>query len=230
MAILKGLMGGGGKEPKEVLASLSMLDRNKVPIRMEIENSTIHFNTRLSIRSATVVVAKPLNLAGSLTKGGTVRFKVPDSTGKEIRMEVLTPHFNLTSGNPVFLCKVPIAFAEENLRGAMRYNTSKFTNVIMTMPNAQDKFRIVDLSEGGCKIYVPSKEAREKFLIGHAINGPQISLGTKVSVTLKALIPRNHRGQAVGCQLEVANEGSSRKYLLHLISSLEKAISEEFRA
>lgn len=229
MAIFKHLMGGGAKEPKAVLASLNMLDRNKIPIRMEIENSTINFNTRLSIRSATVVVAKPTHLSGELAKGGTVRFKIPDSEGKEIRMEVLTPHFNLTSGNPVFLCKVPTAFAAGNLRGALRYNTSKFTNVVLTMPPNQAQFRIIDLSEGGCKIYVPGQLARETFPIGSPIAAARITLGTKVTVVLDTLTPRNHRGQAVGCQLTVAKEGTSRKYLVHLITSLEKLITDQFQ-
>ena len=230
MAILKHLMRGRAKEPKAVMASLNMLDRNKIPVRMEIENSTINFHTRLSIRSATVVVAKPGNLSGALSKGGTVRFKIPDSEGKEIRMEVLTPHFNLTSGSPVFLCKVPTAFAQGNLRGALRYNTSKFTNVILTMPPNQAQFRIIDLSESGCKIYVPSQEAREIFPIGSPIASVRITLGTKVTVVLDTLTPRNHRGQAVGCQLMVSKEGPSRKYLVHLITSLEKMITDQFQS
>lgn len=229
MAILKNLMGGKAKEHKAVMSSLNMLDRNKIPVRMEIENSTVNFPTRLSIRSATVVVAKPTNLSGALTKGGTVRFKIPDSEGKEIRMEVLTPHFNLTSGNPVFLCKVPTEFAEGDLRGAMRYNTSKFTNVILTMPPNQAQFRIIDLSEGGCKIYVPGQAARETFPIGSPIAAVRITLGTKVTVVLDALTPRNHRGQAVGCSLTVSNEGTSKKYLVHLITSLEKMITDQFQ-
>ncbi|MEE8436127.1 MAG: hypothetical protein V3S64_15175, partial [bacterium] len=195
-----------------------------------IENSTINFPTRLSVRSATVVVAKPAHLSGALTKGGTVRFKIPDSEGKEIRMEVLTPHFNLTSGNPVFLCKVPTVFAEGNLRGAMRYNTSKFTNVVLTMPPNQSQFRIVDLSEGGCKIYVPGQLARETFPIGASIAAVRITLGTKVTVVLDSLTPRNHRGQTVGCSLTVSDQGTSKKYLTHLINSLEKMITEQFQA
>lgn len=229
MAILKKLMGGKAKEPKVVMSSLTMLDRNKVPVRMEIENTTISFHTRLSIRAATVVVAKPANLSSALSKGGIVRFKIPDSEGKEIRMEVLTPHFNLTSGNPVFLCKVPTEFAENNQRGALRYNTSKFSNVILTTPPTNAQFRIIDLSEGGCKVYVPSHEAREIFKIGSSIFAAKISLGTKVSVSLDSLTPRNHRGQAVGCQLSVTKAGNSQKYLVHLISSLEKAITDQFK-
>ena len=229
MAVLKNLMRSGGKESKEVQSSLSMLERNKVPVRMEIENSTIRFKTKISIRSATVVVAKPLSLSSGLSKGGTVRFKVPDSDGKEIRMEVVTPHFNLSNGNPVFLCKIPKEFAPSNKRGSMRYNTSKFTNVVLELSDYAEKFRIIDLSDSGCKIYVPSKESRAMFPVGKPLEGVRISLGTKVSVNLDGLTPRNHRGQAVGCQIEVAEHGPSRKYLVHLIDSLERSISSQFR-
>jgi hypothetical protein len=229
MARFMNLLSSQGKEDKEILASLNLLDKHRVPVRMEIENTSIHFNTRISVKSATVIVAKPLNLKEGLAKGGTVRFKVPDSEGREMRMEVLTPHFNLTNGNPVFLCKIPTSFAQSNQRGATRFNTSRFTNVALVLGNHPEKYRIVDLSAGGCKVFISSKEAKELFRVGVPIHGARIDLGQKAAVHLKALVPRSLRGQAVGCQFEVSEEGASRKYLLHLMQSLEKAELERYR-
>jgi hypothetical protein len=223
------LLGGQSKEDKEILSSLNMLDRNKVPVRMEIENTSIHFNTRISVRSATVIVAKPLNLKEGLSKGGTVRFKFPDSQGREVRLEVITPHFNLTNGNPVFLCRIPTGYAPSSMRGSLRFNTSKFTNVHLKFEHNPHTFRVVDLSESGCKIFLPTKESRELFRVGEALPGGKINLGNKVSVELEAVIPRNHRGQAVGCQFQLAKAGPARKYLLHLLTSLEKSEAEHYR-
>lgn len=229
MAKFMNLLSGQGKEGKEVLASLNLLDKHKVAVRMEVESANIHFNTRISIKSATVVIAKPLNLKVGLSKGGTVRFKVPDSEGKEVRMEVLTPHFNLTNGNPVFLCKIPKSFAQSNMRGASRFNTSRFTNVKLVLDKYPDSFRIVDLSLSGCNIFLPNKDALTGFNIGQPIGGARIHLGNKVSVKLASITPRNLRGQALGCQFTVDNEGPAKKYLLHLLGSLERAEVDRYR-
>lgn len=229
MARLMNLLGGRSKEDRAILSTLQMLDRNKIPIRMEVENASIHFNTRVSVRSATVIVAKPLNLKDGLSKGGTVRFKVPGSDGKEMRMEVLTPHFNLTNGNPVFLCKIPTAYAQSNLRGALRFNTSRFSNVTLTLQGQTAQYRVVDLSDGGCKVFLTSKESQTHFPVGVPIAGARIDLGGKASVHLKHITPRSMRGQAVGCQFEVSGEGVSKKYLVKLIQSLEKAELDRYR-
>jgi PilZ domain len=229
MARFMNLLSSQGKDDKEILSALSVLDKHRVPVRMEIENTSIHFNTRISVKSATVIVAKPLNLKEGLAKGGTVRFKMPDSEGRELRMEVLTPHFNLTNGNPVFLCKIPTGYAQSNQRGAMRFNTSRFTNVTLSLGDHPEKYRVVDLSVGGCKIFLTSKEAKERFTVGVPMHGARIDLGDKASVHLKAVIPRNLRGQALGCQFDVSDEGASRKYLQHLIESLEKSELERYR-
>jgi hypothetical protein len=228
MAIFN-LLGSQGKETKEIVSALSVLDKHRVPVRMEVENSSIHFNTRISVKSATVIVAKPLNLKEGLAKGGTVRFKIPDSEGRELRMEVITPHFNLTNGNPVFLCRIPTNFAASNMRGALRFNTSRFTNVSLAFGDHPERYRVVDLSMGGCKVFITSKEAKERFTVGVPMQGGRIDLGNKASVHLKSVTARNVRGQAVGCQFEISEEGSSKKYLSHLLQSLEKAELERYR-
>jgi len=65
--------------------------------------------------------------------------------------------------------------------------------------------------------------------VGLPMHGARIELGNKASVQLQAVIPRNHRGQAVGCQFELTDEGPSKKYLTHLLQSLEKAELERYR-
>lgn len=218
-----------GQEAREVHDTLERLHRGEVAVQMEIENTAIHFTTQLTLRSATVIVAKPVNLAEGLAKGGTVRFNVP-GLAKDLRMEVLTPHFNDSSGAPVFLCKVPDSYAESSLRGSLRYSTAKFTNVMLTLAGHPEPFRVVDLSEDGCRVFVPGREHRERFPIGQAIQGASIVFGDKMAVQLNSLTPRNLRGQAVGCQLQVAAEGESRKRLLNLMNTLERSMSGQFPA
>ena len=226
MAKLMNLLSGQAREDKEVLGALQRLDHEKMPVRMEVENSQIHFRTRISVKSATVIVAKPGNLRDGLSKGGTVRFQLPESDGKEVRMEVVTPHFNLTNGNPVFLCKVPTEFAKGSMRGEWRFNTSRFNNVHLVIGDHASQYRIVDISSTGCKLYLNHSEMMRQFPVGEPIDNAYINLGNKVRVALESLIPRNHRGQSVGCQLRLDAEGNSEKYLHHLVQSLEKSEDE----
>lgn len=230
MTRLTNWLGGLGREDKEILARLNLLDRRHLPVRMEIENSSIHFSTRISVKSSAVVVAKPLNLRDSLRKGGVVRLQLPEDVGREVRMEVLTPHFNLTNGNPVFLCRIPTEYAQANQRAAVRFNTSRFSNVVLAFDGHAERCRIVDISMGGCKVFVTSKEAKERLTVGVPLQGYRIELGDKVTVPLKQLVPRSLRGQAVGCQFEVSDEGRGRSFLTHLLKTLERTELERYQA
>lgn len=48
---------GGATDPMEILADLA---RNKTPVRVEIEGTLIKFNSQLTLKKGSVVVAKPL--------------------------------------------------------------------------------------------------------------------------------------------------------------------------
>lgn len=229
MALFTHLLGSQDREDREILAALNSLDKRRSPVLLEIENSAIRFNTRISVMSATVVVAKPPNLRNGLNRGGTVRLKLPEGEGREVRMEVITPHFNLTNGNPVFLCRIPTAYAHANQRAAVRFNTSRFRNVTLALQGHTERYRIVDICSGGCKIHLTGKEDRERFVMGASLKGARIDLGDKVSVHLDAIVARNLHAQAVGCQFTVSEEGPSRAYLAHLLRALERAELERYR-
>ncbi len=215
----------------EVAKVLSSLERNRTPVRVEIEKTHIRFNTVVSVKRGTVIVAKPMGLGDSLKKGSTVRFAVPGEDGRNVRLEVLTPHFNLTSGGIVFLCKMPTAFAEGYGRASERYNTTRFNNLVLKFAGvAEGPFRVLDLSSGGCKFHCAQAPHLKLFPLGKAVPQGLISLGDRVSVELDRVIPRAHLGPAVGCQFHVSTQGSHAKYLQHLLVSLEKAESERFRA
>jgi hypothetical protein len=230
MASLFRLWRRGDEAANQLRSLLVRLDRQKVSIRLEIEQTQVRFTTALACKRNTVVVAKPPALGNELQAGGFVRFKVPGEGGTEIRMEVLTPHFNLTNGTPVFLCKQPTRFAQNNGRNAERYGTSRFTNLVLQVPSLPETFRVVDLSATGCRILTPYPRPREKFSLNEQVAGAWLQLGRHVKVDLAYVIPRTFHGQAIGLEFVVDPAGNQHKFLAHLIRSLEKLQSESLKA
>jgi hypothetical protein len=143
-------------------------------------------------------------------------------------MQVLSPHFNLTSGNAVFICKLPTGFAESTKRAATRFNTSQFNNLHLTLPGHAEQYRIIDLSVTGVKVYAQGK-IEQTFPIGRTISPVQIII-SKFSAELDGLVPRVHKGNAVGCEIVVRGDSPARKYIDHLIKSLQKQEEESLRA
>ena len=215
---------------KEVERALTALDLGHTTVRVEIEKTRIRFNTVLSVRKGTVVVAKPAGLGGSLQVGSTIRFTLPDESGRNVRLVVATPNFNLSNGSSVFLCKLPKGFAAGTARMAVRFDTTRFSNLLLTIQDKSDRgFRIVDLSAGGCKFQCPGSPALKQFPVGKPLQGGKIQLGDRVNVELEYLVPRAHLGSAVGCEFKVSANGLHAKYLQHLLISLEKSEGDRFK-
>lgn len=223
---LKSLKLRSRSEVKAVLAAIRRIDRLKTPILMEIEQSHVHFRSVLAVKQGVVVVAKPDGLTSHIKKANIVRFAVPGEDGRDLRLEVISPHFNLTSGNSVFLCKIPEHYVEGAKRNAVRFNTSRFKNLQMVIPSLESQFRIVDLSSNGCKLYVTSPSVEAVFPLGIPISPAQINI-SKFSADLDAVIPRVHVSKAVGLEITYPPGGTARKYVEHLLTSLLK--SEETR-
>lgn len=227
MARLLDIFSDQNKEQRAVRHALARLDREKTPVRLEIENTLIHFYTRVSVKASTVVIAKPTGLRDGLKKGGIVRFRLPDGADHEVRMEIAAPHFNLSNGTSVFLCKLPEGFAEPNQRNGDRYNTSRFNNILLEVAESTERFRVIDISISGFKFYVNNREGMNLFPVGEPLHHAAIHLGERVKVELETLIPRIHRANTVGCEMKVRQDGPSRKYLQHLINSLAKIEAEK---
>lgn len=229
MAIWSDILKGFGGSAKELLEELGRLEGERAVIRVEIEGSSIHFNSRLSLKKDTVVIAKPIGLRDGLEAGGYVRFRLPASVDREVRLEVLTPHFNLASGNAVFLCRLPAHGAAPAKRKADRYNVSQFANVQLVIANRAREFRVVDVSLTGCKVLTTPLEAQTYFPLNRELGSVHIQVGSKAKVELTSVIPRSHQGASVGCEFAVRGDGPSQVYLTHLIKSLEKAEAERLR-
>jgi len=188
---------------------------------MEIENTAIRFLTRIAVKSKTVIVAKPPGLREGLKKQATVRFRLPESGGREVRMEVTAPHFNLSSGQPVFLCKTPTAYVEHALRTSLRFSTARFKSIQLRLSAPPESYRVMDLSMAGCQVHLNDQKAREVFQVGVPIAGVAIQLADKASVDLERLVPRSLRTRSVGCEFSVQAEGNSRSILQRLLESFE---------
>jgi len=217
----------GGQEGK-VLNALRSLDGHKKPVRVEVENSLHRFTAVVALRRNTVVVAKPPGLGKALDKGTWIRFQLPNGQ-KEIRMEVATPHFNLANGNAVFLCHPPKEFAPDTRRTENRYNTTRFNNLLLQVDEIPDLFRIVDISNSGCRIYF-SGDGPSVFPLNKVLNNAQIKLGKKLAVALDQVIPRSYFRKAIGMEIKVSQSENNLKYHGHLIASLERAETEQNRA
>src|SRR5689334_22792729 len=124
MAIWSDILKGFGGSAKELLDELGRLENSRAVIRVEIEGNSVHFSSRLSVKKDTVVIAKPIGLREGLETGAYIRFRLPDNPDREVRLEVLTPHFNLSGGNAVFLCRLPTQGPAPAKRKADRYNVS----------------------------------------------------------------------------------------------------------
>jgi hypothetical protein len=176
----------------------------------------------LALRGSTVVVARPSALHQGLEKGTIVRFPVPNDPSRHLRMEVVTPNFNLVSGSPVFLCKVPTAFSEGSRRRSERFSTSRFNNLALEVPELKSRFRVLDLSLTGAKVLRGTGGPRVDIPLGRPLHAGSLQLGTRVRVDLEQVIPRTSHGPSVGMEFAVKREGDSSRFLTHLLNSLEK--------
>jgi hypothetical protein len=150
---------------------------------------------------------------------------VPEEPGRDIRLQVTSAHFNLSSGNAVFICKMPTVFSEGTRRRATRFNTSRFRNMHLFIPSLNEQFRIIDLSMNGLKIYVQGKLG-ELFPIGTPITPARIHI-SKYSADLDMVIPRAHKGNSVGCEMSLPEESPAHKYITRLIQSLQKTEEQQ---
>jgi hypothetical protein len=223
-------LGFGRGEAESVEAALDRIDRAHLPVHVELERSLIRFNSRLSFKRNAVVVAKPPRLGPELQTGSFVRFKVPETLHKELRLEVMTPHFNLSNNQAAFLCKVPKAFAPPSRRSCERFDTSRYGDLRLELPRHGGQFRVLDISERGCRIQTASPHPRDKLPPSEEIGDAVIHMGRNVRVELAKARPRTYHGNSVGLAFAVDPGSDNRKLLLHLLQSLERAQQESLSA
>lgn len=227
MALWKSLMGSEASA-KELADVLAQIDSEKSPIRVEIEGSPVRFRSRLVVKNDTVVVAKPNGLREGIEAGTVVRFRLPNNSAREVLLEVHTPHFNLSSGNAVFLCKVPDSRIANAKRKTERYNVSRYANLHFVIPARARVFRVVDVCMTGCKLLASLAEAQAYFPVGEPMEDSHLRIGKEAKVEFKVITPRSHHRNSVGCEFTVKDDGPSLSYMEHLLNTLEKAEFEQY--
>ena len=220
MAKILRVLGLQRGDQAEIETILDHITRRRAPVLMEIEGTQIHFRSVLTVKRGVVVIAKPAGIAAHLKKDTIVRFAVPGDETRALRLTVISPHFNLSSGSSVMLCRIPEDFSEGARRKHMRFNTSRFNNLHLYFPDLSRRYRIVDLSTNGCKVYV-NESMEDQFPLGDPIKPAQINISTYLT-QLDAVVPRVYKGKTVGCEFTYEQNSESHKYIHHLITSLQK--------
>lgn len=231
MASLLGVFGRGGKaEEREVHGVLRELDREKKPVRMEIEKANVRFTTMLVFKANSVVVAKPQALERMIKSGEFIRFKVPGQKNRAIRMEITTPNFNLKNGAPVFICQPPAAFAKSAHRQTERFDTRRFSNIHLRIDGFSEKFRIVDLSVMGCRFQALNGEPARDMPKGKPLPDAWIQMGDRGRIDLSQITPRTHQAGEVGVEFSVKTSAKTKKMLESLVDSLDRQQKESIRS
>jgi hypothetical protein len=217
-------LGGSKVDPLEVLAELA---RDKTPVRVEIEGTLIKFNSQITLKKGSVVVAKPMGLKEGLNAGTFVRLRLPGSARREMRLKVVTPHFNLASGNAVFVCDAPEKPVEAH-RETDRYDVTRYSNLRLVL--GTEEYRLTDISSTGFKVLASGSQVHQHFPLGRELHSAHIMLGANARVDLERIVPRAHHGTGIGCEFAVGRGSASERYLDHLLTSLTKAETQRMSA
>lgn len=206
---------------------LRQLEDNNTPVRLEVENSNVSFYTVLSLRPGAVILNKPLDLNPKLIRRGrAVRFEVPDGSRNVLRMVVRRPHFKRKRGDEVFLCPIPQEFSAKSKRRNPRFNTSQFKNLHLKVPQADAEFRIIDISQTGCRTFVGDFSEWDLIRTGVEMRFTKIAVGDKVEIALDILVPRVIKAPTISFQWKVLELSYSGRYLQHFVKTLhEKELS-----
>ena len=214
------LLGKGGPSTLEFLAELA---RTKAPVRVEVENSQVRFNSQLTLKRGVVVIAKPPGLREGFGTDTFVRMHTLHGASHEFRMKVKSPHVNLASGNAVFICEAPHSEVSSQ-RNSERFDVTRYNNLRLVMNTVE--FRLQDVSKSGLRAIATPSEAERFFPLNHELRSAHLKLGAKVRVDLEKLVPRARLPVAVGCEFTIASDPTSGRYLTHLLDSLKKTEEE----
>ena len=210
-----------------VFRALKLIEYNRTPVRLEVENTNVSFYTVFTLQPGAVVLNKPKDLNPKLIRRGRgVRFEIPDGSRNVLRMQVSRASLRRKRGDEVFVCKMPQEFAEKSKRKSARFNTSQFKNLHLVIPQADAEFRIIDISLTGCRVYVGDFEEWDLIRTGVEMRFTKIAVGEKVEIVLDALVPRVIKAPTVSFQWKVLTHSYSGRYLEHFIKNLhEKELS-----
>ena len=214
-----GILNWWKKSPQAPLALsvLRTLSRDRHTVEMELSSLLVRFKTTLVLRNGTVAVAKPPALEVNLRKGADARFKIPWDKSFEIHLPVAVPHLNLSNGASAFLCKLPEGYAVPVRRRSDRFDTRRFKNLLLEIPDLHALLPIQDLSASGCRVMAETPHELSALQKTNRLQRGFIQLGNRVHIALVGLAPRMIHGRAVGLEFQVDSRESAHSRRLSLL-------------
>jgi hypothetical protein len=207
---------------KRAHEALSRLATEKAVTLAELEGSAVRFKTRVFLTDDSVVLAKPDGFqAKGLAVGAGLRLRLPGDESHQVRLEVAAPHVNMANGKEAIVCRLPNARAVRAQRRSQRYDLGERSGVRLVIPQRGREFPLADISAAGCSVTATRMEAETYFPIGDTLRNVRILAGSKTAVEIAELMPRDHRGRAVGFAFRVKEDPASRANLERIIRVLE---------
>lgn len=223
MALLGGWLSAASREQRAVLRALENLTNSKSPVRLESETTGVSFFTVVALRPNGLLIARPRSLRGGLPKDSFVRITLPNHGRKQIRVPILIPQVKLRmTMRYACICGIPTAFSGVCKRHTDRFNTTKFKNLHLQVPQFSSSFRVVDISVGGLRVFAGDDGERLAEDPEANLAPARIRVGERVSVELENLMVRSHVGNTVGFSMTVRNDGYSGRFLLNLLNKLQE--------
>jgi hypothetical protein len=223
MALLSGWLSSASREERAVHRALAELSEHKMPVRLEAEQTGVSFFTVISLRRNGLLVARPRSLRGGLAKDSYVRLTLTNQGRKQVRTPVLVPQVKLPMSMKYgCICAVPQVFAGVCKRKADRFNTTRFRNLHLQLPEVNKSFRVVDLSASGLRIFTGTEGGLLLFEEGSELAPARMRVGERAAIELQSLVPRSHAGNTVGLSLQVRRDGVSERYLMNLLNRLQE--------
>ena len=221
---------GKGDNRSKAQETITRLSSEHVELRVEIENTSLFFHSKLLLRSGAVVLMTPRKLQKHLSEGSWVRVRLPAAEKKDLRLQISSAkqggsgQVSAEMGNVTVLCKIPGASVVVPKRSADRFVTSQFGDLFLNLPSHPSPYPILDISRSGVRVRIAKSEDAARFPIGSYIEQGGIQLGQKVQVSLLDVHPRVHFPDAVGMEMTVNPDGNSRKILQIFLETMEKQV------
>lgn len=223
MALFRGYFSASAREQRAVMRAITELSREQMPAQAEVEGGA-SFLTQVSLHRSVLVVARPRRLQGGLAQGAFVRLTLPNRHRMQVRMPVLVPRARLRlSHRYACLCQLPTEFSGQCRREGDRLDTRRYANLSLDVREQARRFRMLDISASGLRIYTGEDDDLMMFVRGMVVSGAQLAVGQNTTIGLDTVLPRSRGDGWVGMEMHVAEDGQSGGFLARLLERLRQA-------
>lgn len=216
---------GGTTRPHDALKRLA---RDRHPVHVQVEHTGVAFQSVVAIKGRSVVIARPWRLGHRLKAGQWLRVYDPALPEAGLRLSIVHPNFLLLNGNTVIVADGEAELAGPNQRQTPRYDTSILEGLYLALPNDKRRFRVLDLSQTGCRVAVGDLDAMGLLPPDKPL-GPATLLARSTEIALHHVLARTYGERVVGCEFRVASDGQSGLLLAKLLEKLAADAARRYR-